>query len=287
LGIDTAPKTMRTPRAGYRAAPARRRGGIALAPGFWRRLLRGRWLVVTILVLLAAGVMVRLGVWQLDRFQGRRAANAAIERQLAAPPLLLDARAAATADPASLTFRRVTVRGTWDYAREVELRYRTFEGQAGVRVLTPLRIDGGETVVLVDRGWIPYQEAGPEGRRAYQRGPSAALEGLVYESHAQSSPSSEPGVFSQVDIQAIGAQLPYPILPYWVKRLPAGDERVPPRAEPPPDLGNGSHLAYMIQWWAFAGTLLITYLIFANATMLRERRAKSEERRAKGEGGRI
>jgi surfeit locus 1 family protein len=288
LGIGTTPKSNRARRAVYGAGlTQRRRGGIAVAPGLLRNLLRGRWLVITIVVLLAAGVMVRLGIWQMSRLQGRRAANVAITRQINAPPLLLDVRTATTIDPATLIFRRVTVRGTWDYAHEVELRYRSFDGQAGIHVLTPLRIAGGDTVVLVDRGWIPYQDTGPEGRRAYQQGESASIEGLVYESHAQSSASSEPGVFSQIDVPAIGAQLPYPLVSYWVQRLPSGDNQTPPRSEGPPPLDDGSHLGYMIQWWAFAATLLVTYLVFANQTMLRERRKRAEGRgqRAEGAGG--
>lgn len=274
MGLVPTPKARRPRGIAYPHGTSRRRGDIAVAPNFWRNLLRGRWLLITLVVLLATGVMVRLGVWQLERLQGRRAANAAITRQIAAPPLLLDARAATTTDPAALTFRRVAVRGTWDYEHELELRYRSFDGQAGIHLLTPLRIAGGDTVVLVDRGWVPYQEAERDGRLAYRRGESANIEGLIRESSAQTTPSAEPGVVSQIDLAAIGAQLPYAIQPYWVQRLPAADNKTPPRSEGPPDLSDGSHLAYMIQWWAFATTLVITYLAFANTMMLRERRRR-------------
>ncbi len=273
MGIVPTPKARRSRGVVYPHGTSRRRGDIAVAPNFWRNLLRGRWLLITLVVLLATGVMVRLGVWQLERLQGRRAANAAITRQIAAPPLLLDARAATT-DPAALTFRRVAVRGTWDYEHELELRYRSFDGQAGIHLLTPLRIAGSDTVVLVDRGWVPYQEAARDVRLAYRRGESANIEGLIRESSAQTTPNAEPGVFSQIDLAAVGAQLPYAIQPYWVQRLPAADNTTPPRSEGPPDLSDGSHLAYMIQWWAFATTLIITYLAFANQMMLRERRRR-------------
>ena len=266
LNISATPGTKRTRRTTH-GATRRRRGGIAIAPHYWRRLVTGRWLIVTIVILIAAGVMIRLGIWQLHRLEGRRAANAAITRQLAAPPLPLDSQTAAAADPATLTFRRVSLSGTWDYAHEVELRYRSFDGQAGIHVLTPLRLDGGGTAVLVDRGWIPYQEVGPDGRRAYQHDPRGAIEGLVNESHSQGSTSAEPGVFSQIDVPAIGAQIPYPLVAYWVQRLPSGDNQNPPRSEGLPDLSDGTHLAYMVQWWAFAATLLVTYLIFANQSM--------------------
>ncbi len=211
--------------------------------------------------------MLWLGGWQFGRWQGRLAANAAISRQLALPPITLNAQAIQTNNLASLTYRRVQVSGRWDYANEVELRYRSLDGQAGVHLLTPLQIAGTEQVLLVDRGWIPYQEA--TNRRAYQQNDQATFEGLIYESQPQSTPSAEPGVVSQVDLAAIGAMVPYPLLPYWVQRLPVAPKEPLPRAVGPPDLSSGSHLAYTIQWWAFASTLVITYLIFANQSMRR------------------
>lgn len=257
-------------------AARRRRAELVIVPGLARRLLRGRWLVVTLLVLLAAGVMIQLGFWQKGRLDGRRAANAAIARQLAAPPLTLDGATLATADPASLAFRRVIVRGTWDYDHEFELRYRSYEGQPGVHLLTPLRIAGSDRAVLVDRGWVPFEQAGPTGRQRFRQGETGDIEGLVYDSIPQEGlPTGTGGerldAVTQVDLAAVGGQLPYPIASFWVRRLPAGDNRLPPRAEEPPKLDDGSHLGYMLQWWAFAATLLVTYLLLANQMIGRQR----------------
>ena len=263
------------------AARARRRKAeIVLVPGLLWRLLRGRWLAVTLVVLLAAGVMIWLGFWQKGRLDGRREANAAITRQINAPPLTLDGATVTSADPASLTFRRVIVRGTWDYDHEVELRYRSYDGQPGVHLLTPLRVAGSDRAVLVDRGWIPFEQGGPEGRRAFRQGANGEVQGLVYESIPEGGPLTSTGgerldAATQVDLAAIGAQVPYPLASFWVRRLPVGDNRTPPRAEGTPDLGDGTHLAYMIQWWAFAATLLATYIIFANQLMQRQRQRHS------------
>lgn len=273
LGLSTTPK-MTPVRRSMSGGRRKRRGGPTIAPDLWRSFFRGRWLIATVLVLIAVGVMVRLGVWQLHRLEGRRAANAVIARQLSEPPIAIDAQTAGTVDPNILSFRRVSLRGDWDYAHEMELRYRSYDGQAGIHLLTPLRLTGSDTYVLVDRGWIPYQQAGPTGRQPYDSGAGGAIEGLIYASIAQPSRSTDPGVFSQVDLGAIGAQLPYPIQPYWVQRLPAGTNETPPISEGLPDLSDGSHLGYMLQWWAFALTLLITYVFFVNQTLLRRDKKK-------------
>jgi surfeit locus 1 family protein len=133
--------------------------------------------------------------------------------------------------------------------------------------------------VLVDRGWVPLQQTGPVSRQPYDSGAGGTIEGLIYASIPQNSPSTDPGVFSQIDLARIGAQLPYPIQSYWVQRLPSGLNQTPPLSEGLPDLSDGSHLSYVIQWWAFALTLLITYVFFVNAALLRGSRASRRSRR--------
>lgn len=256
-----------------------RRGGMPAALRVARTLVRGRWALMTLLVIAAAAVMIGLGFWQLGRLQGRRAANASIARQLAAPPLPLTARTVSDLDPAALTFRRVTIRGVYDYTNEIVLRYRTHNGQAGVHLLTPLRLADGEAVVLVDRGWIPYQQAEPDGRRAFQNGARGVveIEGLVRQSEAREEQSAagaggEGGrgreeAWSRVDLAAIERQMPYPLLPFWVERLPAADEARPPFAAGLPRQGDGSHLSYALQWWAFTIILIVGYLAIAHSVV--------------------
>ncbi len=273
VGIGTTPK-MNPARRNVARSRGRRRIGIVIAPNLWRTFFRGRWLLATVIVLVAVGVMGRLGIWQLNRLQGRQAANAVIARQLAEPPIAVNAQNATTIDPNDLSFRRVSLQGEWDYAHEVELRYRSYDGQPGIHLLTPLRLTGSDTYVLVDRGWISFEQTGPVGRQPYDSGAGGGIEGLIYATIPQDSPSTEPGVFSQIDLVRIGAQLPYPIQNYWVQRLPSGTNQTPPLSEGLPDLGDGSHLSYVIQWWAFALTLLITYVFFVNAALLRGKRKK-------------
>ena len=42
-------------------------------------LLRPRWIVTTLLVVAAVALMLRLGLWQLDRLEQRRALNSRLE----------------------------------------------------------------------------------------------------------------------------------------------------------------------------------------------------------------
>ncbi|HEX5724904.1 MAG TPA: SURF1 family cytochrome oxidase biogenesis protein, partial [Longimicrobiaceae bacterium] len=53
--------------------------------------LSTRAVVAGVCVLLLAGVFVRLGFWQLDRLEQRRARNAALRAATALPEFTLDA----------------------------------------------------------------------------------------------------------------------------------------------------------------------------------------------------
>ena len=281
-----APRRASVPGAPF---PTRRGGGQAGAAPTARRvagtLFRGRWALMTLLVLALSAMMIALGFWQLGRLTGRRAANAAIERQLAQPPLPLTAATAQGLDPKDLAFRRVTVRGAWDYESEIVVRYTSYNGQAGVQVLTPLRLAGGNgEAVLVDRGWIPYQQAEREGRRPFQTEAGAVVEvqGLIHQTQSPGAADARAAqggerldAWSRVDLPAIGRQLPYPLLPFYVERLPAPDGSPgPPFPRGLPERGDGSHLSYMLQWWAFTVILLVGYLaVVARATDPRAARA--------------
>ena len=49
-----------------------------------------RWLGTTVLVLLGTALCVRLGIWQLDRLEGRRAFNDQVRSMRSLPPLDLN-----------------------------------------------------------------------------------------------------------------------------------------------------------------------------------------------------
>src|SRR5256885_643269 len=104
-----------------------------------------------VLAFAAAALCVRLGVWQLSRLRQRRAWNAVIAARLAAPPVT---PTALPADSGAAHYRTVHVAGRPDYAREVVLTNRSRQGSPGVEVLTPVRVAGSDTLLLVDRGWV-------------------------------------------------------------------------------------------------------------------------------------
>jgi surfeit locus 1 family protein len=213
------------------------------------------WIFVSIAVVAAAGC-VRLGFWQLSRLHQRRARNALVSSRLDS------AEADVTAlprDTAAARFRRVRVRGIPDYAHELIYAARSHRGSPGVNLLTPVRIPGRDTAVLVDRGWI-YAPDGATVDEARWREPDSTISGYVEEIPSGKGAvfASKPNVISRLGYDAVAHALPYPVAPFYVVML--GDsvmrfDRIARLTVPP--LDEGPHMSYAIQWFAFACVALV------------------------------
>jgi surfeit locus 1 family protein len=210
-----------------------------------------------------AAVCVRLGFWQLSRLEERRTTNATIAAGLARPVDTIDA-ASADAEP---SYRRVSAAGRYLTRHELLLYGRAFDGSPGDHVLTPLRLDGGGTV-LVDRGWIPFRadRTVPVAEALPPEG-VVAVEGILLPPEdAPAFPEGEAG--SVVDAanvaqiaNATGLDL-IPVVLLLQTQEPANTGDLPvPAPLPPRD--EGPHLSYAIQWFSFAAIAILGYVLLA------------------------
>lgn len=115
-----------------------------------------RWFfLAATLVMTSLGVA--LGMWQLDRADQKIALQRDREQQstkepLAAQVLLGEQTASEQLDV--LIHRRMVLKGEWLADQTVYLDNRQMNAKPGFFVVTPLRIEGSATHVLVQRGWV-------------------------------------------------------------------------------------------------------------------------------------
>ena len=219
-------------------------------------LFSRRWWWVTLIVIVGMGVLARLGVWQLDRLAERRAANEALREQLAAGPISLNDPALEPGALTEMAGREATARGQFDFSEQVLLQLQKFEGAPGGHLIAPLRLDGREEAVLVDRGWLPEAELAPEKWSQYDVGGAVTVTGTMRLSETARGvePPSEPQqTWYRVNVEAIERQLPYEVLPIYLLQSPPrqGNTALPYREAVEVDLSEGPHLSYAIQWFAF------------------------------------
>ncbi len=229
---------------------------------------RGRW-KWTLLVLTAVVVMIRLGFWQLDRLEQRRARNAQIGAQWTAPPLRLNTDPI-PANLAEFKYRRLTARGRFDPEHQFLLKNRRGPGRPGSDILTPFLIEGRNQAVLVNRGWVPYEMVvsgewktltPPQGTIVITG--FVGLDAMPPPTLTTPSLPDETGQVFYVDPMALQGVLPYTLLPFYLVWMPEPGKEgtvVPLKYTPQHDLSEGPHLGYALQWFLFAAAAPVVYV---------------------------
>ena len=239
----------------------------------FKRMLSRRWIIATLLVLFGAGVCIRLGIWQLDRLDQRRAFNARVLAQVDQPTLILDCEALAE-DIASMEYRPVQVSGEYDFSQEIALRNQYYGSEWGVHLVTPLKISGSDQSILVDRGWIPAADFEAGDWSKFAEPGIVTVRGVIRaaQSKAQlgslTDPTPAPGEAPRqawyfVNIELISKQIPYALLPAYIQQAPDPSwTTLPYRTQPELEITEGPHMGYALQWFTFASILSLGYPFF-------------------------
>lgn len=217
-----------------------------------------------IALLMIAGCLLATQ-WQFERGVARADRNDLIVAQSALAPVPLGTIVGKVEEH---EWKSVTVQGTFDVSRQILLRNRYFEGQYGFEVLTAFTSTDGN-LFWVDRGWVkagasatitPDVPAPPAGEveilgrvrldTSLPQGNFFALPsdgtGLISEANAQSS-NSDVGIDSKFYLDLVSGNLP---------------ELTPAVPAELPELSDGPHFAYALQWIIFGGLVVYgRYLI--------------------------
>jgi len=234
-----------------------------------------RWWWTTLLVIAGAAVCVRLGIWQLDRLHQRRTFNAHVESMWALPALQLKAKS--QDELTTMEYRSVEVTGTYDFSQQVALRNQIWTDkngipQAGYHLITPLLLADGGSAVLIDRGWIPADgNAQPADWRKYDQPGQITMQGIIRLGQTKAEMGGVPdpqlvagqsrlNFWNVVNLERIGQQTPYSLLPIYIQPNPDPARSEPPYPyQPRIELSEGPHLGYAFQWFTFATILFVGY----------------------------
>lgn len=239
------------------------------------RLISHRWWKTSLLVIAAVIVMIRLGLWQLDRLDQRRAFNARVEEQLAQSALEISEENL-RADLYNMEYREAIVLGEYDHDRQVVLRNQDWQGRLGVHLLTPLIVQGSDRAIMVNRGWIPYEDFEAGKLSQFDENGLVEVNGVIRRSQTkpriggradQIPAEGEPPLqaWNWINVGGIAGQLPYELLPVYLQGSPEPSrDQMPYRTQLELDLNEGSHLGYAFQWFTFALILAIGYPIYVS-----------------------
>ena len=208
--------------------------------------------------------------WQFSRGANQSATNKIIAANLDLPSLTMND--VADLDPVSNQWREINLTGKFSQDKQELVRNRYYEGKFGFEVLTLFTATNGENF-WVDRGWVaagpnaatpPVVEPIASGNleitaRIRSENLSRQLQGSFFVTRASSEKPESIAKLQGMDANA-----------YYLDLLGSPSGQVKPLTEIElPELSNGPHYAYGIQWLAFALlTLIGRFLLFREAKRL-------------------
>lgn len=223
---------------------------------------------LTALMLAAFAVLIGLGVWQLKRLHWKEGLIAEIETRTKGEPIGLDQAIAIAREGRDPSYYRIKVEGRFGHTKELYL-YAVSQGRAGWHVITPLKTEDGE-VVLIDRGFVPDELRNPASRAEGELDGVLAVTGIVRVPEVQGSftPDNEVGAnrWFWRDLpemaRSIGAA---EVAPFYLEAqksdVPGGwPEGGQTRLELP-----NNHLQYAITWFLLAACLLVVYGLYVRS----------------------
>ena len=192
-------------------------------------MIRRLPVIATVIVLLAVGVMIRLGVWQLDRLHQK---EALLARYASAQSMSADASWPSDEAQAELVYyRHVRIRCT-QVRSILPMAGTNAKGEAGIaHVATCDLRDGGKANVVL--GWS--QDPAP---RSWSGGEVA---GLI-------APGGDAGPRLVADPPLAGLDA---------------------NAHPDPSTIANTHLSYAVQWFLFAAVALVIYALAVRKRLAR------------------
>lgn len=192
--------------------------------------------------------------WQYHRGVDRHARNSMIEKRIA----LSEIPGSAAITPLAAEWRTVSILGKFDSTQQILLRNRYSEGVYGFEVLT-LFTDQNQRKFWVDRGWVkaganattpPVITNVPEGVVTIKG--RVRLDSSLPRGSFFALPANGSGLISKLDAQSrLNTE------DYYIDLLSGSVTSLTPAVPAQlPELSDGPHMAYAIQWVFFAGLVV-------------------------------
>jgi surfeit locus 1 family protein len=232
-----------------------------------------RFWLITLAAVAAILVTASLGRWQLSRAAQKQALQSLLDQRAALPPIdnrQLGGQVDGAGNTQDLTHRAVLLQGRWVPEYTVYLDNRQMQGRPGFFVLTPLRLEGGDgVVVLVQRGWVPRNFQDRKLLPPVQTAPGVVqLTGRIapppsrlYEFQSADSSQGSSRIRQNLDLAAFRTETGLALMNLSVLQTgPASDGLQ--RDWPVIGAGVDKHYGYAFQWFGLSSLIALLYVWF-------------------------
>ena len=223
----------------------------------FKNLTKPRWIALTAFLLIMIYLFIRLSDWQFDRYNQRIQNNEITTTALSSEPINLTdlSQVSELKD-----WQKVSTKGEFMNSDAKLLRRQYLESSLGFWVITPLKLDNDQ-VILVNRGWIPIAESST----SQQEIPSSPQGDVTIIGYVQTLKDTrrEPEDLPLNQINYLNStnfsSQPLSTNYLQLASMTPMDNQV--AIIPLPELSNGPHFSYAIQWILFALMLPIGWYV--------------------------
>jgi cytochrome oxidase assembly protein ShyY1 len=229
----------------------------------FKNLIRPRWIALTLFLLILIYLFIRLSNWQFDRYDQRVLRNESTNVALSFAPKKIDSVSQMTD---LKQWEKVEITGNYLSDQSKLVRKQYLENNLGFWVITPFKIQNGENI-LVNRGWIPIGSSASSNQSI----PLAPVGTVNLEGYLQpfnesiTQPKDLPlSQVNTIDYNYFESEIANNFYVQLAKSSPMDNQVA---IIPLPELSNGPHFSYAIQWILFALLLPIGwYVLLKNET---------------------
>ena len=223
----------------------------------FKNLTKPRWIALTAFLLIMIYLFIRLSDWQFDRYNQRIQNNEITTTALSSEPINLT-------DLSQVSdlkdWQKVSIKGEFVNSDAKLLRRQYLESSLGFWVITPLKLDNDQ-VILVNRGWIPIAESSTSQQEipSSQQGDVTIIGYVQTLKDTRREPDDLP--INQINYLNSTNFSSQPLSTNYLQlaSLTPMDNQV--AIIPLPELSNGPHFSYAIQWILFALMLPIGWYV--------------------------
>ena len=223
----------------------------------FKNLTKPRWIALTAFLLIMIYLFIRLSDWQFDRYNQRIQNNEITTTALSSEPINLT-------DLSQVSdlkdWQKVSIKGEFVNSDAKLLRRQYLESSLGFWVITPLKLDNDQ-VILVNRGWIPIAESSTSQQEipSSQQGDVTIIGYVQTLKDTKREPEDLP--LNQINYLNSTNFSSQPLSTNYLQlaSMTPIDNQV--AIIPLPELSNGPHFSYAIQWILFALMLPIGWYV--------------------------
>ena len=228
---------------------------------YWRK---PSWIIL-IATVVGVFCLSSLGVWQLQRAEEKKQIlqNYELQRNNTLQSIRLP-----VTQPEKLRYQRTQLQGRYISSKQFVLDNQVHDHQVGYNILTPFKIIDTDFIVLVDRGWLPIGHSREQLPEIHVDENLRTITGQIYAPFGEPYTLGEvdnrgtkwPRLIQFLDFAALSQRLELTLQPFTL-RLDNDQQDGFLREWKIFAFSAERHIAYAVQWFALAFTLIIIFII--------------------------